>query len=128
MPITWEIDDIFLLLLALMASSLLLALVLVALFVWRLRKIKLPANADLFMALQATPFVVVLVLDLLDFSLDFLSAPLAWTLLTRLGLKPLRGVTIIESLIPGTQFLPTMTTAWVLARLFGRQKWMDRVG
>ncbi len=128
MPITWEIDELFLLLLALMASSLLLALLLVALFVWRLRKIKLPPDADLFTALRATPFVVVLVLDLLDFGLDFLSAPLAWALLTRLGLKPLRGVTVVESLIPGTQFLPTMTTAWVLARLFGRQKWMDRVG
>jgi hypothetical protein len=29
----------------------------------------------------------------------------------------LRGVTVVESLIPGTQFLPTMTVAWIVARL-----------
>jgi hypothetical protein len=37
-------------------------------------------------------------------------------LLGYLGLKPLRGVTVMESLIPGTQFLPTMTVAWIIAR------------
>jgi hypothetical protein len=60
---------------------------------------------------------VVILLDLLDFSLDFLSAPFSWTLLGYLGLKPLRTVTMVESTIPGTQFLPTMTTAWIIARL-----------
>lgn len=97
--------------------TLLLALVLLGWVVWRVRKINLPPNADAVTALRMTPLVVVIVLDLLDMSLDFLSAPFSWILLGYLGLKPLRNVTVAESLIPGTQFLPTMTTAWVIARL-----------
>jgi hypothetical protein len=57
-------------------------------------------------------------LDLLDLGLDFFSAPVAWVILTKLGLGPLRGVTVVESLIPGTQFIPTMTLAWLFARYF----------
>ena len=93
---------------------------------WRVRRINLPPNADFITALQATPFVVVVVLDLLDFSLDFLSLPIGWALLSRLGLQPLRGATILEELIPGTQLLPTMTVAWVLARLLGRRHILQR--
>ncbi|MFQ5343883.1 MAG: hypothetical protein ACE5F6_20255 [Anaerolineae bacterium] len=88
---------------------------------WRVRSIDLPPDADFLTALQATPFAVVLVLDLLDFSLDFLSIPIAWALLGRLGLTPLRGATVLEELIPGTQLLPTMTAAWLLARFLGRR-------
>jgi hypothetical protein len=124
---TLDINELLLILLVLMGGSLVLALLLTGLVVWRLRKIKLPPDADIFTALRATPFVVVLVLDLLDFGLDFLSAPFAWALLSHLGLKQLRGVTVVESLIPGTQFLPTMTTAWVLARLLRGQKWVNRL-
>ena len=94
-----------------------LAMLLLAWVVWRVRKINLPPDADPMEALRMTPLTVVILLDLLDFSLDFLSAPFSWVLLGYLGLKPLRGVTVAESLIPGTQFLPTMTTAWVIARL-----------
>ena len=90
--------------------------------IWRVRRIKLPAGADFFTALRHTPFVVVLLLDLLDLGLDFLSAPIAWVLLSRLGLAPLRGVTVIESLIPGTQVIPLMTLAWLAARFLGRQR------
>ena len=103
-----------------MGIALVLAMLLLIWIVWRVRRIKLPADADFFTALQATPFVVVLVLDLLDLSLDFLSMPIAWALLSYLGLKPLRNVTMVETLIPGTQMLPTMTVAWVIARLKGR--------
>jgi hypothetical protein len=39
-------------------------------------------------------------------------------ILTKLGLGPLRGVTVVEGLIPGTGAIPTMTAAWVLARVF----------
>ena len=85
---------------------------------WRVRKIQLPPDADFFTAIRLTPLVVVLLLDLLDFTLDFLSAPVAWLLLTRLGLGPLRGVTVVESLIPGTQIIPTMTLAWIAVRVF----------
>lgn len=96
--------------------ALTLAILLIAWIVWRVRRINLPPNADWITAMRATPLVVVLALDLLDFSLDFLSAPFAWILLSYLGLKPLRTITTIESLIPGTQFLPTMTAAWIAAR------------
>ena len=50
---------------------------------------------------------------------DF-SAPIAWPLLGRLGLTPLRQVTVIEELIPGTQVIPTMTLAWLAARIIRR--------
>jgi hypothetical protein len=86
--------------------------------IWRVRRIQLPQEAGFFTALRATPLVVVILLDLLDMSLDFLSAPIAWTLLSYLGLAPLRGVAVVESLIPGTQLLPTMSIFWVISRLF----------
>ena len=86
--------------------------------IWRVRKIQLPPNADFFTAMRSTPLIVVLTLDLLDFTLDFLSAPVGWMLLTRLGLGPLRGVTVVEGLIPGTQIIPTLTLAWIASRLF----------
>jgi hypothetical protein len=95
---------------------LVMAILLLLWAMWSVRRINLPPNTDFFTALRATPFIVVLVLDLLDFSLDFLSAPIAWVFLSYLGLAPLRAVTTVESLIPGTQFLPTMTTAWIIAR------------
>jgi hypothetical protein len=86
-------------------------------YVWvTVRRINLPPDADVLTALRLTPLSVVVLLDLLDLSLDFLGAPVAWVILGRLGLGPLRGVTVIESLIPGTQLIPTMTIAWVLAR------------
>jgi hypothetical protein len=94
-----------------------LAMLLLAWIIWRVRKIKLPPNADPVTALRLTPLAVVILLDLLDFSLDFLSAPFAWVVLGYLGLKPLRGVAVAESLIPGTQLLPTMTAAWLVVRL-----------
>ena len=99
-------------------GALLFSVVLGGVVLWRVRKVQLPPDADFFTALRLTPLLVVLLLDLLDFTLDFLSAPLAWLLLTRLGLGPLRGVTVVESLIPGTQIIPTMTLAWIGVRVF----------
>lgn len=103
------------------AISLLLALVVLVWVIWRVKRIHLPPEADFMTALLATPLAVVVLLDLLDLSLDFLSAPFAWVILGRLGLKPLRGVTMVESLIPGTQVLPTMTVAWIVARVARRR-------
>ena len=110
-----------------------LAMLLLAWVVWRVRKINLPPIIGLIasgvllgpmglgMMGQDTLIngLAELGITLLLFTigLDFLSAPFSWVLLGYLGLKPLRGVTVAESLIPGTQFLPTMTTAWVIARL-----------
>ena len=115
----FDFVHLFTTLLWIMGIALALALPLLAWVIWRVRRIALPAGADFFTALRHTPFVVVVLLDLLDLGLDFLSAPIAWVLLTRLGLAPLRGVTIIEELIPGTQIIPTMTLAWVAVRFLG---------
>ncbi len=101
-------------------TALLLALV-VGIYVFtRIRRINLPPDADTLTALRMTPLSVVILLDLLDLGLDIFSAPFAWIILTKLGLGPLRGVTIAEGLIPGTGAIPTMTIAWVLARFFRR--------
>jgi len=106
-------------------AGLALALVLLAWILWRVRRIQLPEGTGFLTALHATPLIVVILLDLLDMSLDFLSAPISWTLLGHLGLSPLRGVTMVESLIPGTQLLPTMTVSWIFARLFVREATVD---
>ena len=97
----------------------------VVLGVWvllRVRQLRLPEGVDFLSALRLTPLSVVILLDLLDFSLDIFGAPVAWSLLSYLGLRPLRGVTGVESLIPGTQLLPTMTIAWLVARWKGRSE------
>jgi hypothetical protein len=125
-PNTIDLTNVLYPLLALFGMALALAILLLLWIVWRIRRINLPPDADWITAMRATPFVVVVMLDLLDFSLDFLSAPFAWVLLTYLGLKPLRAVTVIESLIPGTQFLPTMTAAWVIARFMKREQLQAR--
>ena len=87
----------------------------------KVRRLRLPEGADLMTALRSTPLSVVILLDLLDFSLDLFGAPVAWSLLSYLGLQPLRGITVVESLIPGTQLLPAMTLAWLAARWLGRR-------
>lgn len=92
----------------------------VGVWVWnRVRRLRLPPDATFVEAMRLTPFSVVLFLDLLDLGLDFFSAPISWVVLSRLGLTQLRGATVLEALIPGTQMLPTMTAAWLLVRLFG---------
>lgn len=122
MPPVFQIDDRWVYgLLCVMGVALVLALILMVYVFTRIRRVNLPPNADTLTALRLTPLSVVVMLDLLDLGLDFLAAPFAWIILGRLGLGPLRGVTVAESLIPGTQALPTMTIAWFLARL-GRGK------
>lgn len=118
MEITTEDIRQFLTILGIVAGVSLLLAIVVGVWVFStIRKIHLPPDADFFTAMRHTPFSVVLLLDLLDLGLDFLSAPIAWAILDRLGLKPLRGVSIIETLIPGTQAIPTMTLAWFLSRI-----------
>ena len=104
-------------LLIFMGTSLVLGLLLMVWIFWRIKRIDIPVNADFTTALQATPFVVVLMLDLLDFGLDFFSAPISWVILGKLGLTPLRGVTVVESALPGTQAIPLMTAAWLFVRV-----------
>lgn len=106
----------------LIALGLLAAGVLAAWVLTRVRRLRIPAGADFMTALRATPLSVVILLDLLDFSLDIFAAPFAWALLSRLGLRPLRAVTMIEAVVPGTQLLPVMTACWLLARLLGERR------
>jgi hypothetical protein len=107
--------------LAAMLLSLVLAVVLMALTYRRLKRLHVPPDADFFTTLRHVPLTLVILLDLLDFGLDFFSVPIAWVLLNKLGLQSLRGVTVVEEIIPGTQFLPTMTAAWIVARLLPRR-------
>jgi hypothetical protein len=103
-------------------AAFVLAMLLLAWVLWQVGRINVPEDADFFTALWATPLSVVIMLDLLDASLDVLSAPVAWILLSKLGLKPLRAVTAIEGLIPGTNFIPTLTLCWIIARLPGSRR------
>lgn len=99
-----------------------LALLLLVIIFLAFRNIKVPPGADFAETLLYTPFIVVLFLDLLDLALDIFSAPLAWIILDRLGLKALRNIAAFEGLLPFTGMIPTMTIAWVGVRLLGRQR------
>ena len=117
-----EFRDLLYLFLIIISLGLVLSLILLVWVIWRVKRINLPADADPITALRATPLGVAVLLDLLDLSLDFLAAPLAWTLLSYLGLRPLRGVTVLWVLIPGTQVLPIMTLSWFVVRLTRRSQ------
>jgi hypothetical protein len=103
-------------------ASMLVGLTLAALILWiaarQLRRIHIPTGADFTETMRHTPLLVVLGVDLLDLSLDFLSAPIAWVILDRLGLKALRGISVVQAAVPGTQILPLMTLTWIAVRLF----------
>lgn len=120
MDVMIEFLRTFGLLLALtMLTSALLAALVLFIAVRQARNINVPQDADFATTLHYTPFLVVLGIDLLDLGLDFLAAPLAWLLLDHMGLKALRGVSTVEALIPGTQFLPLLTAAWITVRVTG---------
>ena len=121
-PSSTEISEWLSWLLIFMGGAVLLGLLLMGWVLWRIKRINLPDDADFPTALRYTPLLVVITLDLFDFGLDVFSAPITWLLLGRLGLTPLRGVTLIEGLIPGTQAIPLMTVSWIIARFAkGRQ-------
>lgn len=105
-------------LLALMGIALSIALVGLAL-IWRsIKRLDVPPEADFFTTLRYVPLILVLLLDLLDFGLDVLAAPVSWLALDRMGLKGLRNKAAIEALIPFTQPIPTFTIGWFAARMF----------
>lgn len=114
---TIELVDVLRIAGIVISISAVLSIIMAIWVVRRIRRINLPPDADAITALQLTPLSVVVLLDLLDFTFDFLSAPISWAILGYLGLKPLRGVTIVESIIPGTQAIPTMTIGWIIVRL-----------
>lgn len=102
-----------------MGVSLVLATILFLLVVRKLHRLNVPPDAGFGETLLYVPFLLVLFIDLLDWGLDVLSAPVSWVLLDRLGLRALRNVSTVEALIPFTQFIPTLTLSWVWVRLFG---------
>jgi hypothetical protein len=102
-----------------MAVSLVLGLLLLLIIIRLVRRIDVPAGADFTETLLYTPLIVVITVDLLDFALDILAAPFSWIILDRLGLKALRGVAVVEGILPFTQFIPTMTLCWFGARFLG---------
>lgn len=112
-------------LLAVMGVAGVIALLLLVIIVIQVRRIHVPEGAGFAETLLYTPFLVVLFLDVLDLSLDFLSAPIAWVVLDRLGLKGLRAVATVESFVPFTQMIPTMTLAWLGVRLMGKERFLQ---
>lgn len=112
-------------LLSVMSVALVLAMLLLAIIIVQVRRIHVPPGADFATTLLYTPLLVVLFLDVLDLALDFLSAPIAWIVLDRLGLKALRGFATVESFVPFTQAIPTMTICWIGVRLFGKERFID---
>jgi hypothetical protein len=120
LPLTVEdLRAVGLILLAGTVVSLLLALILFLFVVRRLRHLNVPRGAGYGETLMYTPLSLVIFIDLLDWGLDILAAPIVWVVLDRLGLRALRNVSTIEALIPFTQFIPTLTLSWIWVRLFG---------
>jgi hypothetical protein len=103
---------------AVMLTALVVGLVILGLAYRQLKKIRVPKDADFFTTVRAVPLALVVGLDLLDLGLDSFSAPLEWLILNRLGLTALRNVATFEALIPFTGPIPTLTLAWIAARLF----------
>jgi hypothetical protein len=99
--------------------SLTLAAVILAVAIRKLRRIRLPPNADFFTAARAVPLSLMVGLDLLDLGLDTFATPIIWLILNRSGLQALRNVASFEALIPFSGPIPTMTLAWIAARVFG---------
>lgn len=117
--IDWNL--ILLILLAMVGSGMAITLAFLGWVAWRVKRIQLPQDADFLTAMRHTPLSVAILLDLLDFTFDILSIPFAWVILGYLGLKPLRGVTVVEAAIPGTQLIPLLTLSWLFARLIEPQ-------
>ncbi|GAC1547380.1 MAG: hypothetical protein NVS4B8_12110 [Herpetosiphon sp.] len=84
----------------------------------RLRKLPLAPNAGFASTLRVVPLALVVALDLLDFGLNVLSAPITWFLLSRFKLQGLRRWAVIKDLIPFDGPIPLLTLAWVAVRVF----------
>lgn len=92
--------------------------VLVLALIWRkLRRVQVPPDADFFTTVRAVPLGLVVGLDLLDMGLDVFATPIVWMILSRFKLQALRNVAAVEALVPFTQPVPTLTIAWLVARM-----------
>lgn len=112
-----QFGDLLRWLLLAMGIALVLGALGLALLWQRIKRLNVPRSAGFFTTMRYVPFSLVLVLDLLDFGLDILAAPVSWVALERLGLRGLRDKAAIEALIPFTQPIPTFTLGWLAARL-----------
>ena len=99
-------------------SAGLLGAVLLFLFsYYRLQSLKIEGR-DFLGTLRQVPITIPLALDLLDLALDFLGAPFGWLILSRLRLRGLRNIAVLEELIPGTQLIPLLTLSWLGVRAY----------
>ncbi len=115
MPEGW--GQFFTILLSLMAICLVVSIVGLLLIMRQIRRLNVPRDADFFTTMRHVPFILVLLLDLLDFGLDVFSAPISWIILDRMGLPNLRNKAALEAIIPITNAIPTFTISWVVARM-----------
>ena len=112
-----DLRNLVILVFGVMAVAAAVGGILLALAVHRLRSLDIPPDASFGETLLLAPLSAVIAIDLLDLVLDVLAAPLSWAILDRLGLKALRGVAAAEALLPGTQFIPTLTLCWLGVRI-----------
>lgn len=115
MPEGW--GQFFTILLSLMAVCLVVSLIGLFAIMRSIRQLNVPRDADFFTTMRHVPFILVLLLDLLDFGLDVFSAPISWIILDRMGLPNLRNKAALEAIIPVTNAIPTFTLAWLAARM-----------
>jgi len=76
------------------------------------RRMTVRLNDSELLALRSVSVVLPLSIDAVDFGLDFFGAPLAWFIANQSALKPLRGASFFEGLMPGTQLIPSTTLGW----------------
>jgi len=112
-----SLNNLLVIVLALLGVSIVVGVLGLLALTRRIRRLRIPPDADFFSTLRAVPLSLVVLLDLLDFGLDIFSAPIIWVVLSRMGLPNLRNKATIEALIPITNVLPTFTLCWIAARL-----------
>lgn len=113
---TETIRNTLVIILAVMGTSIFVALIGLLAIARDIRRLRIPPDADYWTTMRYVPFALVVLLDLLDFGLDIFAAPVAWIVLDRLGLYGLRNKAAVEALIPFTQPIPTFTLSWIAAR------------
>src|SRR5439155_13984129 len=104
-----SLNNLLVIVLALLGVSIVVGVLGLLALTRRIRRLRIPPDADFFSTLRAVPLSLVVLLDLLDFGLDIFSAPIIWVVLSRMGLPNLRNKATIEALIPITNVLPTFT-------------------
>lgn len=117
-----ELYDIIILVAMVMGISLIISIVGLTMIMRRIQTIDIPHTTDFFTTLHHVPLSLVILLDLLDFSLDMFAAPISWVILNRMGLQNLRNAATIQAIVPGSSMLPMLTISWVLARMFNLGK------